>query len=199
MICPQCGYNLRGLTESRCPECGLNYDRNALRQIAADSDMRKMRFAYSAMGLAAVGVVLILAGDRPSFWSSKVIFNGLFFFVGCFGVLLRMLVLVACVWVLTDSLPNRGFFYAGFEGVALFGVTLFVVLILVPMSPLLFHMMGLFCLLGAWYQRLRSSGDLRHSVDNVSPSLRWYTARVERRSWVVLCVGTGISLWSLLT
>ena len=33
--CPQCDYNLTGLTENRCPECGLGFDPEAL---AADME-----------------------------------------------------------------------------------------------------------------------------------------------------------------
>jgi hypothetical protein len=29
-LCPTCGYNLRGLTQDRCPECGSEFDRAAL-------------------------------------------------------------------------------------------------------------------------------------------------------------------------
>lgn len=30
--CPRCGYDVRGLTESRCPECGSQFDRSARRR-----------------------------------------------------------------------------------------------------------------------------------------------------------------------
>jgi hypothetical protein len=30
LFCPDCGYDLRGQTEERCPECGFHYDRPAL-------------------------------------------------------------------------------------------------------------------------------------------------------------------------
>ncbi len=31
-ICPKCGYNLSGLRECRCPECGVNYTLDQLWQ-----------------------------------------------------------------------------------------------------------------------------------------------------------------------
>lgn len=30
VLCPQCGYNLRGLLANRCPECGVGFDRATL-------------------------------------------------------------------------------------------------------------------------------------------------------------------------
>lgn len=30
LLCPTCGYNLRGLTQARCPECGVEFDRARL-------------------------------------------------------------------------------------------------------------------------------------------------------------------------
>ncbi len=30
LLCPRCGYNLRGLLANRCPECGVGFDRAAL-------------------------------------------------------------------------------------------------------------------------------------------------------------------------
>lgn len=35
--CPQCGYDLRGQTVNRCPECGFLYDEPALKSMARDS------------------------------------------------------------------------------------------------------------------------------------------------------------------
>jgi predicted RNA-binding Zn-ribbon protein involved in translation (DUF1610 family) len=30
LFCPECGYNLRGITSARCPECGTEIDRAKL-------------------------------------------------------------------------------------------------------------------------------------------------------------------------
>lgn len=35
--CPQCGYDLRGQTVNRCPECGFLYDLPALRELSLDA------------------------------------------------------------------------------------------------------------------------------------------------------------------
>jgi hypothetical protein len=33
LVCPKCGYDLHGIPEVRCPECGFRYDAAALRSI----------------------------------------------------------------------------------------------------------------------------------------------------------------------
>lgn len=35
LICPECDYNLTGLSEDRCPECGTPFDREELQKIAS--------------------------------------------------------------------------------------------------------------------------------------------------------------------
>lgn len=60
-VCPECGYSLRGLTGSRCPECGIDFPipertfrRWAIRRIAWDRSTRDAPpFAY-AKTLAAI-------------------------------------------------------------------------------------------------------------------------------------------------
>lgn len=39
--CPCCGYDLTGLTESRCPECGTGFDRDVLRR-CRQTDVQSM-------------------------------------------------------------------------------------------------------------------------------------------------------------
>jgi hypothetical protein len=36
LFCPKCAYNLTGLIEERCPECGLRFDRARLAELARD-------------------------------------------------------------------------------------------------------------------------------------------------------------------
>ena len=39
--CPDCGYNLSGLTQCRCPECGAMYEIDKLWRTAISVDMHK--------------------------------------------------------------------------------------------------------------------------------------------------------------
>jgi hypothetical protein len=44
LLCPLCGYNLRGLTESRCPECGFKFTWQEL--LDAEKDRQIFLFEY---------------------------------------------------------------------------------------------------------------------------------------------------------
>lgn len=60
--CPQCGYNLRGQTVNRCPECGFLYDLPALRQLAWDAFWNAMSpYLRAAKLLAAAGILGLAA------------------------------------------------------------------------------------------------------------------------------------------
>jgi len=59
VVCLQCGYDLRGIPEQRCPECGYGYDHTAIRALALeecwlqDCSYRKItRFSVMAAALS---------------------------------------------------------------------------------------------------------------------------------------------------
>lgn len=55
--CPQCGYNLRGQTVERCPECDFHYDLSALRELAWQAFMgacAPLMRAAKVLALAAI-------------------------------------------------------------------------------------------------------------------------------------------------
>jgi hypothetical protein len=58
-VCPQCGYDLRGQTVDRCPECGFHYDLPALRHLEWQSFYaRLIPYLQAAKILAPLGVIL---------------------------------------------------------------------------------------------------------------------------------------------
>lgn len=198
LVCPQCGYDLRGATESRCPECGLHYDREAIRRIASSADAKQYRAAHLTLALSALSVILILGSHHPPFWSPAVMASGGPTGMGCFLGALRIALLIACVWILMGSFGPGDVIPLGTDSLAALAVAVVGALWLVPMAPALFRVVGIICLLAAWFQRFRFGGQWRHAIDNISPGLRQQTIRLNRKSWIVLGIATGISIGAMI-
>ena len=60
VFCPRCAYNLHGIPEHRCPECGFGFDRPAVRDLA-DEYVRVCLATYRRLiRLSAVTVASVL-------------------------------------------------------------------------------------------------------------------------------------------
>jgi hypothetical protein len=73
-LCRHCGYDLRGQTEPRCPECGRAFDLALLNRRGDDgTDARQSQWSVSPAGTARVaqrappGACLTRSGPRPGF------------------------------------------------------------------------------------------------------------------------------------
>ncbi len=69
LYCPQCGYNLRGIPEDRCPECGFGYDRGAIRSESISEAFNRYAasrntIGYAGVPLAACPPVLLAIGGH---------------------------------------------------------------------------------------------------------------------------------------
>lgn len=65
--CPQCAYDLRGIAEERCPECGFGFDVPALRDLAQRAALMVMS-AYQAVfwrGVWLIGFSIATALPCP--------------------------------------------------------------------------------------------------------------------------------------
>ncbi len=60
-VCPQCGYDLWGIPEQRCPECGFRYQWAAIRRMSAGVCARREAAYRSATVCGLLAVVLFLA------------------------------------------------------------------------------------------------------------------------------------------
>ena len=57
--CTQCGYNLTGLTDRRCPECGNRFDIAATQRANRESRYER-ELTHSSEAYAVAGIVLIV-------------------------------------------------------------------------------------------------------------------------------------------
>jgi hypothetical protein len=60
-LCRSCRYPLRGLSASRCPECGLAFDFNRRRTFTLPGEWRA-KFSWRRAGLALLWVMLYVGG-----------------------------------------------------------------------------------------------------------------------------------------
>ncbi|MHC4066086.1 MAG: hypothetical protein ACYSUI_16535 [Planctomycetota bacterium] len=58
-MCPQCGYDLRGIPEERCPECGYGFDRAAIRSLARADNWRRDSAYRRAIVWAVLSTALL--------------------------------------------------------------------------------------------------------------------------------------------
>ena len=56
--CPQCGYDLHGIPEIRCPECGFRFDKAALRGLAEEAEHCRLTAARTVVVRTALALVL---------------------------------------------------------------------------------------------------------------------------------------------
>ncbi len=66
LACPKCGYDLHGIPEVRCPECGFRYDAAALRSMAVSAAWLRLVTARDLIVQAAIAAALVVpaACDR---------------------------------------------------------------------------------------------------------------------------------------
>lgn len=100
--CPSCGYDIRGLTQPKCPECGEVITDSALkRQARKKADSRALMWAYltpliiTLLGLAAGALVAFRTAEEPE---EALIRFGMFYGI---RVAVAFLVYCACAsfWV----------------------------------------------------------------------------------------------------
>lgn len=91
--CPLCGYDLRGLTSRRCPECGHAFEPDALR--AALEDGRGQTFEHAARPAIALVDTAAQSLSPPRFWRR---------FRPTVPVAPRRLFVWATVWLLAATL-----------------------------------------------------------------------------------------------
>jgi len=84
LYCPTCGYNLTGLTESRCPECGEGFSRAELAAIGGIKHPSIVWFLVVLVLLPVVFALLVYKSFEPGtirdlFEPFALVFVGIYF------------------------------------------------------------------------------------------------------------------------
>jgi ribosomal protein L37E len=61
VICPQCGYDLFGIPEERCPECGFGYDYAAIRAVSYKHCLACISVERCSITCTALATALVIS------------------------------------------------------------------------------------------------------------------------------------------
>lgn len=179
LACPKCGYDLHGIPEARCPECGFGYDAAALRSVATYAEWVRLgvaqRLIVRATIAAAFALPVVCARLGAAGWMQL-----------CVAIAAYAAAFLTWVF-LTDA--YRGW-ASGPSLLALFiglGVGIGLALRVLPMSALV----GAFAVLAsAWWVRLRNWPTLPPSENSESAELRRSVERYSRAGTLLLILAT---------
>ena len=166
LACPNCGYDLHGIPQVRCPECGFGFDHAALRSLADSADWVR---------LAAARAVIVRASIAAALWMPLVVAK-----IGGSGFVLFVVTAAAYLsaYVITLVVTDA---YKGPEslpGLITLFVTLGVALVLVlSTASVVVLVVGLVLLVHGWYVRLFKWVALAPSSNVRSTDVRRSVAR----------------------
>lgn len=187
LACPQCGYDLHGIPESRCPECGFGYDAAALQSMANTAGIVRLEVARRVIVRATIagGLALPSVCDRlgVSGWFQ-------------FWVLAVAYIVAFSTWlILTDayrgliSVPNL---------LTLFVAHAVAIYYLLGAFHFLAVTAGVIVLAMAWHLRLRDWPALSTPANVESEELRCSVAQYSRTCLIALIAATALVLIALV-
>lgn len=179
LYCPQCGYNLRGIPENRCPECGFGYDRGAIRAQAISEACNRHAALRHVMGYAifaaTCALVYLVSRTRLNLTLGFVLALALI----VFAILPRSTRIAdPHLWV-----PESPFFYW----------------LLLPLALFLWGLTGMAViaagvgLVMGWLTCLEDLKAMRLTSGNLSEELQRHLKRYRIASTVILCGATVLT------
>jgi len=143
LACPQCGYDLHGIPDVRCPECGFHYDAKALVWVATFDEAARLAAARTLIARATVVAALTVPVGCPGvgFYGRVTI-----------GLLMACFLGAFITWVVYtdhyDGINSIPLLSLIFSGAAIF---YWLGLLIFPLGLLI---CGAYVLLTAWVTRL---------------------------------------------
>lgn len=185
LACPQCGYDLHGIPEVRCPECGFRYDWAALRSLGASTAWMRLAVARRVVIKATIAGALVLPGvcDRLGVhgWAQ-------------FGVFAVAYMSAFLTWVfLSDA-------YRGLGSIP----TLLMVFLAGPVAfrytPIVGFLVagGVVTLASAWFNRLVDWPALSPAENVRSPGLRLSVVRYSVAATSVLILASFLLILAVV-
>lgn len=178
--CPSCGYNLYGIPEERCPECGLRYDLRAVRTLGrvahhqlVDNACHVTVWSVLAIGLVSAPILLAFRGSEG------------FALLVCLVVMLAGIVLRRVLYsaALVDWRDNPA-------AILVSAMACFFAATASSQLPICARIVATAILAGLWWIHTGSDDRFEFADQSVPTAYRREFVRFHRLSWAALGVAT---------
>jgi hypothetical protein len=174
LYCPECAYDLRGIPEGRCPECGFGFERAAVRSIAWLHLKARCSIYRRMVLIAGIAALCWLVGEWQWLRGAFVVVLGAALFV-IWGGLLR-----------SRELPPRSWLKF-----ALAATLLLPAVIVASMYAFAFHAVALLLLLCAAAMLTHLPSQYLYAERSLPPAETHRLRNWQVAAWVGLLLGAA--------